>query len=161
MKYIKVVFVHLGSKLSYVFIFNEVSWFFPSNVCLRESISRAISYTSWWDRHGWIFFAHVFFITLNYTVLSFLSILCSMQEKKQTCIFIGHSPFTRFFSFYFVFLPSMNQYFCSNDIIRIHHAFSLLVYIIFPFSSDHSLMFKFTYAHLYDRKDYKTVVFCY
>jgi hypothetical protein len=27
--------VYVGSKLSYVFIFNEVTWFFPSSIYLR------------------------------------------------------------------------------------------------------------------------------
>ena len=29
---IEVLFVYVGSKLPYVFIFNEVTWFFPCNV---------------------------------------------------------------------------------------------------------------------------------
>jgi len=37
---IKVVFVCVESKLPCVFIFNEVNWFFPSNIYLRESMNR-------------------------------------------------------------------------------------------------------------------------
>jgi hypothetical protein len=42
---IEVVLVYvLDSKSAYVFIFNEVTWFFPSNVYLREPMNRVISY---------------------------------------------------------------------------------------------------------------------
>jgi hypothetical protein len=41
----EVVLVYVGNKSAYVFIFNEVTWFFPSNVYLRGSIDRVISYT--------------------------------------------------------------------------------------------------------------------
>jgi hypothetical protein len=42
----------------------------------------------------------------------------------------------------------MSQYYCSSNIVRIHHVFSLLVYIIFPFSSDPSLIYRFMYGYL-------------
>ena len=38
---IEVVLVYLGSKPPCVFMFNEVTWFFPSNIYLGESINRA------------------------------------------------------------------------------------------------------------------------
>ena len=103
---IEIVFAYLRSKLPCVFIFNEVTWFFPTNVYLRESINHAISYTWWWDTLGWMSFAHVFFHhgALYYIVLSFLSILCFIKEK-QSRIFLRHSPFIRyyFFSFFWWF----------------------------------------------------------
>ncbi len=42
-------------------------------------------------RRRWIFFAHVFFITLHFTVFSFLSILSSLEEKQETLAFIRQS----------------------------------------------------------------------
>jgi hypothetical protein len=42
---IEVVLAYVGSKLACVFIFNEITWFFPSNVYLRGSMNRDISYT--------------------------------------------------------------------------------------------------------------------
>ena len=45
LEYIEVVFVYVGSKLPDIFIFNDVTWFFPSNVYLRESMDHAIQYT--------------------------------------------------------------------------------------------------------------------
>jgi hypothetical protein len=41
----EVVLVYVGSKLACVLIFNEITWFFPSNVYLRGSMNRDISYT--------------------------------------------------------------------------------------------------------------------
>jgi hypothetical protein len=34
--------MYVSRKLPFVFIFNEVTWFFPSNVYLCELINRAI-----------------------------------------------------------------------------------------------------------------------
>jgi hypothetical protein len=42
---IEVVLVYISSKLACVFIFNEITWFFPSNVYLHGSMNRDISYT--------------------------------------------------------------------------------------------------------------------
>jgi hypothetical protein len=67
-------------------------------------------------------------------------------RKDQRRIFTLHKPPTRFFSFYLVLFLNMSQYYYSNDIIRTHDAFSCVVYIIFPFSSDYSLMFKLMYS---------------
>ena len=65
-------------------------------------------------------------------------------KKKQTRTVIGQSFYWVFFFFFFVgFFPSMSQYFCSSDIVRIHHIFSLLVYTFFAFSSDPSLIYRF------------------
>jgi hypothetical protein len=43
-EYIEVVLMYVGSKLPCLFIFNEVTWFFPRNVYLRGSMKRDISY---------------------------------------------------------------------------------------------------------------------
>jgi len=55
--------------------------------------------------------------------------LFARYKNKQTRIFIRHSLFTGyFFSLSFRgFFPSMSQYYYLNDIVRIHHIFSLLV----------------------------------
>jgi hypothetical protein len=123
--------------------------FFPSNVYLRESTNHAISYTvmRW---HGWMSFVHICF-SWNCTIQFCLSFpFFAWYKKKETPIFIRHNPFTGyFFPLPFLgFFPSMSQYFCSIDIVRIHHVFSLLVYIIFPFSSDPSLIYRFMYGYL-------------
>jgi hypothetical protein len=56
-----------------------------------------------------------------------------------------------FFSLSFAgFFPTMSLYFCSSGIIRMNHVFSLLFYIIFPFSSDSSLIDRFMCAYLLD-----------
>jgi hypothetical protein len=44
LKCVEVVFLNVGSRLLQMFIFNKVTWFFPSNIYLGESMNRAISY---------------------------------------------------------------------------------------------------------------------
>jgi hypothetical protein len=108
------------SKLPCVFIFNEVTWFFSSNVYLRESMNRAISYTRWWDGHGWMSFVHVFHKAALYIFVFPLYSWLDIRKKRR--IFIQHSPFTGYFFSLFLlgFFPSMSQYFCSSDIVRIN-----------------------------------------
>ncbi len=85
---IEVVFVYVGSKLPYVFIFNEVTWFFPSNVYLRESTNRAISYTPWWDGHGWMSFAHVFFHdAATYSFVFPFHFLLDIRKNKRVYLY--------------------------------------------------------------------------
>jgi len=51
---IEVVLLYLGSKLPCVFIFNEVTWFFPSNIYVRESMNRAFhTHGDEMDMHEW------------------------------------------------------------------------------------------------------------
>jgi hypothetical protein len=128
---IEVVFMYVGSKLSCVFIFNEVTWFFPSIVYLCESINRAISYTRWWDMHGWMPFVHVFVhhAALYSFVFPFHSLLDIRKNKRlylyNTILLPG-----KFFLSPVGLLPSVSQYFCSSDSIRIHHVFSSLQFIL-------------------------------
>jgi len=94
------------------------------------------------------FFHHAALYSFSFPFRSLLD-----MKKKQTRIFIRHSPFTEyfFFSFFFgEFFPSMSQCLCSNGIVQIHHVFSLLVHMIFRFSSDPSLIYRFMYAYLKD-----------
>jgi hypothetical protein len=56
----EVVVAYVDRKLPCVFIFNENTCFFPSNVYLRGSMNRNISYIWWWDGWGWGSFVHVF-----------------------------------------------------------------------------------------------------
>jgi hypothetical protein len=125
---IEVVLLYLGSKPPCVFIFNEVTWLFPSNIYLRESMNREF------HTHGDEMDMHE---CLSRTVFSSRCLIqfClsfpffTRYKKKQAHIFIRHSLFTGYF-FSFVFgglFPGVSQYFCSNDIVRIHHIFSLLV----------------------------------
>ncbi len=74
--------------------------------------------------------------------------LLDIRKKKRVYLYDIVLLLGIFFSFLFlVFFSSMSQYFCSSDIVRIHHVFSLLVYIIFPFSSDPSLIYRFMYGY--------------
>ena len=129
---IEIIFVYLGSKLPCVFIFNEVTWFFPSNIYLRESMNRAFhTQSDEMDMHECL--SHTFFynaVLYNF-VFPFRSLLDKRKNKRvylcDIVLLLGS-----FFLFFFGgFFPSMSQCFCSNDIVRIHHIFPLLVYIIF------------------------------
>ncbi len=98
---IEVVLLYLGSKLPCVFISNEVNWFFPNNIYLRESMNREFHiHGDEMDMHECI-------------SCTFFSSRCPIQfclsfpffaryKKKQTRIFIRHNPFTGyFFSLFF------------------------------------------------------------
>jgi hypothetical protein len=108
---IEFVFVYVGSKLPHVFIFNEVTWFFPSNVYLRESTNRAISYTPWWDERGWMSFAHiVFHDAAQYSFVFPFYCLLDIRKNKHVYLYdivlslgIFSLPFLGFFR-------SMSQY---------------------------------------------------
>ncbi len=91
------------------------------------------------------YFSHTFFhhATLYSFVFSFDSLF---DVRKKMHIFIRHSPFTRFFFLFLLFFLNTSQYFCSNDIIRIHHAFSLL--------------FSLCIVHLYCRLLVFVICFC-
>jgi hypothetical protein len=136
---IKVVFVCIESKLPDVFIFIEATWFFPTNVYLHETMKRAFhTHADEMDMHECLsrpFFNHA--AALYTFVFPFHSLLAARKNS-----YVYTSLFTKYF-----FL-SMSQYSCSNDIVRIHHIFSLLVYIIFPLSSEPSLIHRFMYAYL-------------
>ena len=45
LKCIEVVLVYVSSNLQCIFIFNEITWFFPSNVYVRGLMNRDISHT--------------------------------------------------------------------------------------------------------------------
>jgi hypothetical protein len=68
--------MYVGSKLPCVYIFNVITWFFPSNVYSRGSMNRDISYKLWWDGYGRRFFVHVLF---------------SLRCAVQFCLFFSFS----------------------------------------------------------------------
>jgi hypothetical protein len=75
--------------------------------------------------------------------------LLDIRKNKRVYLYDIVLSLGIFFSLPFLeFFSSMSQYFCLSDIVRIHHVFSLLVYIIFPFSSDLSLFYRFMYGYL-------------
>ncbi len=47
------------------------------------------------------------------------------------------------------FFLIISQYSCSSDIVRMHHIFSLLFYIILLFSFARSLIYRFMHAYLW------------
>ncbi len=146
---IEFVFVYVGSKLPHVFIFNEVTWFFPSNVYLRESTNRAISYTPWWDGLGWMSFAHiVFHDAALYSFVFPFHCLLDIRKNKHVYLYDIVLHWVFFLFLFLGFFAAWVNIFCSSDIVRIHHVFSLVVYIIFPFSSDPSLIYRFVYEYV-------------
>ncbi len=132
-------------------IYIQRSYLVFSKQCLFTWINEPCYFIHTVMRWAWmkVFRAHCF--SWRCTIQFCLSFpLFAWYKKKQTRIFIRHSPFTGYL-FLFLFLGFFSAWvniFCSSDIVRIHHVFSLVVYIIFPFSSDPSLIYRFVYEYV-------------
>ena len=109
---IDVVSLYVENKLPWVSICNDVTWLFSSNVQSRKSTNRWFHTQSGGiSMYAWMLFAHVFYITSQYTVLSFFSILCSMSEKKTSAYI-----YTKWF-FYWAFLSLFFMVFFKYKLI--------------------------------------------
>ncbi len=75
LEYIEVVFVYVGSKLPYVFIFNEVVFSQAMFIYVNQRTVLFHTHSDEMDMDECLS-RTFFFMTLHYTVLSFLSILC-------------------------------------------------------------------------------------
>jgi len=108
----------------------------------HDIVSCSARNVNWWylDRIGCLYIRH----SPIYWVISFLFLLLVFSKYESQYFY-----WVIFFLFLLlVFFSTMSQYFCSSDIVRIHHLFSLLFYIIFPFSSNPSLVYRFVYVYL-------------
>ncbi len=65
-------------------------------------MNHAISYTWWWDGYGWMSFAHMFFSSRCIIQFCLSFPFFAQYKKKQTRIFIRHSPFTGYFFLFFL-----------------------------------------------------------
>jgi len=123
---IDVVLLYLGSKLPCVFIFNEVTWFFPSNIYVRESMNRAFhTHGDEMDMHECV--SRTFFSSSCSIQFCLSFPFFAIRKNKHVYLYDIVLLLSIFFLFFCGFFPSMSQYFCSNDIVRINHIFALLV----------------------------------
>lgn len=85
----KAALVYTKNKLSWIFIFNVITRFFPSNFRLYESMEHDISHTPWWDRYWWIPLFEVSFITMYRSITLFTHDVCLLTRNKYRRVYIS------------------------------------------------------------------------